>query len=223
MNLGYAKNSLLVVGSALAIIGSAAWIYYREFARPPIDVHLNQAVGLVMAEETHQLVGHLGKVLIVTTKLRRAPELKVQIQAFEKQLKTFGGITVKDQITLDPGDNPKYRPGSGLSAKRLLKIFRKNRNVDAIVSFVGAPTLTEAEIGQLKTHPKFIAETHSPEKLVNLFVNDVLHSAIVPRYEFPAPGPRKPETARQWFDRYYQIVTPATLSSLTNALSGNAP
>jgi hypothetical protein len=62
----------------------------------------------------------------------------------------------------------------------------------------------------MKTVPKFIAETHSPEKLVNLLQKKILLSAIVPRYEFPAPGPRKPQTERQWFDRYFQILSPET-------------
>src|SRR5262249_46124972 len=156
----------------------------------------HQAVGQVMAEETARLVGHLGKIVVITVDNRTAPELKIQIAAFQKHLKVLGGLTVKDRVVLDPGDNPKYRPGAGLSAKRFLKIVRKNSGVDAIVSFVGAPELTDQELAQMKTIPKFIAEAHSPEKLVNLIEKKILLSAIVPRYEFPAPGPRKPQTSR---------------------------
>ncbi len=109
---------------------------------------------------------------------------------------------------LDPGDNPKYRPGSGLSAKRFLKIVRKNAGADAIVSFVGAPELSDEELAQMKSVPKFIAEAHSPEKFTNLLEKKILLAAIVPRYEFPAPGPKKPATGRQWFDHYFQILRP---------------
>jgi hypothetical protein len=129
------------------------------------------------------------------------------MQAFEKHLKQLGGITIKDRIVLDPGDNPKYRPGSGLSEKRFLKIVRKSHGVDAIVSFVGAPEIADQALAQMKVCPKFIAETHSPEKLVNLIEKKVLLVAVVPRFEFPAPGPRKPETMRQWFDHYFQVVS----------------
>ena len=79
--------------------------------------------------------------------------------------------------------------------------------MDAIVSFVGAPELSDQDLAQLKTSPKLIAEAHSPERLINLLDKKILVSAIVPRFEFPAPGPRKPETSRQWFDHYFQIVT----------------
>ena len=204
------KQALTAAGAIVAILASAAWIYWFEFGSAKQNVQLHQAVGQVMAEETARLVGNLGKVVVVTVDNRTAPELKIQIAAFEKHLKLLGGITIKDTVVLDPGDNPKYRPGAGLSAKRFLKIVHKNPVADAIVSFVGSPELTDQELAQMKTVPKFIAETHSPEKLVNLLEKKVLLSAIVPRYEFPAPGPRRPGTSRQWFDRYFQILSPET-------------
>ena len=204
------RQTLLAATAACAILASAVWIYWFEFGAPKQNVQLHQAVGQVMAEETARFVGHRGKILVVTVDNHTAPELNLQIDAFRKHLKLLGGITIQDTIVLDPGENLKYRPGAGLSAKRFLKIVRKNSGVDAIVSFVGAPELTDQEMAQLKTTPKFIAEAHSPEKLVNLIEKKILLSAIVPRYEFPAPGPRKPQTSRQWFDRYFQILSPET-------------
>jgi len=204
------KQALLAAGAIIAIFASAAWIYWFEFGASTQNVKLHQAVGQVIAEETSRLVGHLGKIVVVTVDNHTAPELKIQIDSFQNHLKQLGGITIKDIIVLDPGDNPKYRPGAGLSAKRFLKIVRKNPGADGIVSFVGSPELTAEELTQMKAAPKFIAETHSPEKLVNLLEKKILLSAIVPRFEFPAPGPRKPQTSRQWFDRYFQILSPET-------------
>jgi hypothetical protein len=200
------KPTLVVFGSLAAIAASGLWIYQYRFASSGVAVPLHQAVGHVLAEETSRRVGHVGQIVIVTMDTHNAPELKVQVKAFEKSLKLLGAITIQDKVMLDPGDNPKYRPGSGLSAKRFLKIARKHPGVDAIVSFVGVPQLSDAELAQLKTPPKVVAETHSPERLLNLFEKKILQAAVVPRYEFPAPGPRKPETSRQWFDRYFQVV-----------------
>jgi len=203
-----AKQKLLALSALLAILGSALWIYRTEFLAPGFNVPLQEAVGQAIAQETSRMVGHTGGVVIVSTDTSHAPELKVQIEAFEKQLKRLGAITVTEKVVLDPGDDPKYRPGSGLSAKRFLKIVRKHHRASAIVSFVGAPHLSDVELGQLKSVPKFIAETHSPEKLINLFEKKILLAAVVPRYEFPAPGPRKPKTSREWFDHYFQIIAP---------------
>jgi len=208
-----------VLATALIVIlGSVLWIYYFEFGAPEANVTLHRSVGQALADETARVIGHQGSIVLVTMDPHNSPEIKIQVNAFEKALKASGGITIKDKVVLDPGENPKFRPGSGLSAKRFLKIARKHAGVDAIVSFVGAPEVSEPELAQLTSVPKLIAETHSPEKLVNLVEKKVLVSAIVPRFEFPAPGPRKPQTGRQWFDRYFQILTPETALPSAEAL-----
>jgi hypothetical protein len=212
------RQLLLAAGALLAIVASGFWIYYTQFATPAANRELHEAVGRVMAEETARVVGHLGKVVIVTADLPDAPELKIQVAAFEKHLKLLGGISVKNKIVMDVGDNLKYRPGAGLSAKHFLKIARKNSSADAVVSFVGAPELTDSDLQQLKSMPKVIAETRSPEKLLNLLDKKILVAAIVPRFEFPAPGPRKPQTPRQWFDRYFQVLDPQSRLPVADAL-----
>ncbi len=205
------RRDKILGASALVLILASALFIYRSLVVPTdLNIPLHQSIGIVLADETFREVGHQGKIVLVSMDSSRAPELKVQMNAFLKHLKTLGGVTIMDKVILDPGDNPKYRPGSGLSTKRFLKIARKHKGADAIVSFVGSPELTEAELAQLKGSPKFIAETHSPERLQTLLQKKVLLAAVVPRYEFPAPGPRQPQTIRQWFDHYFQVVHPGT-------------
>lgn len=200
------RQKLLAGASLIAIITSALCIYDFEFRTNAANKELHQAVGLALADETARATGHHGNIVLVTVDARNSPELKWQLEAFEKDLKTIGGLSIKDKVVLDPGENPKFRPGSGLSAKRFLKIARKHPAADAIVS-----ELSEQDLAQVKTSPKLIAEAHSPEKLVDLLTKKILVSAIVPRFEFPAPGPRKPQTSRQWFDHYFQILTPNSI------------
>jgi len=206
----FGSPKLVLAAALLTILGSALWIYHYEFGTTETNVPLHQSVGQALADETERVIGRHGNIVLVTMDPRHSPEIRIQMQAFEKDIKNLGGVTIKDKVVLDPGENPKFRPGSGLSAKRFLKIARKHPGADAIVSFVGAPELTDQELAQLKSTPKLIAETHSPEKLLNLLEKKVMLSAIVPRFEFPAPGPRKPETSKQWFDHYFQILTPET-------------
>ena len=203
---GAASEKLLAGLSVAAIIVSVIWIYFTQFATRIHNPALHAAVGEVMADETVHLLPSNAAICVVTIPASDAPEIKVQMEAFEKQLKSTSAITIKDKIVLDPRDNPKFRPGAGLSGKRLLKIARKHPDVDAIVSFVGAPELTDDEISQLKSFPKFFAEARSPEKLKRMFDKNIVQLAVVPRFEFPAPGPQKPETSRQWFDRYFQVI-----------------
>lgn len=208
---GSAKQTWTAIAAILVILISVVWIWRTEFATKANNVPLNQAVGRVLARQTAQVVGSTGKIILVSMDPSRSPEIKVQMEAFKNELKQLGAIAVKDTVILDPAENPKYRPGSGLSAKRFLKIARKNPDVNAIVSFIGAPRMSDEDLGELTNQPpKLIAETHSPEKLANLFDRKILVAAVVPRFDFPAPGPKNPQTGQQWFDRYYQLLGAAS-------------
>jgi hypothetical protein len=201
-------RKFLVAGCLLAIIASAVWVYHFEFGSSDTNLPLQQSVGQILAAETARVTGRPAKIVLVTVNAPGVPELKYQLEAFQTELKRIGGITVQDKVVLDPGDSQKYRAGAGLSSKHLLKIIRKHAGIDAIVSLVGVPEISDQDLAQAKSVPRIVAETHSPEKLVNLLEKKILVSAVVPRFEFPAPGPRKPKTGREWFDRYFQIITP---------------
>src|SRR2546426_2270140 len=208
------KRVALAAGSILAIAASSLWIYFHHFAAPKINVPLHQAVGRVMAEETAKLVDNRGKIVVIAIETAKDPELKVQLEEFEKTLKKFSRITVAETYMLETENRAKYGTGSGLSARRLIRIVNKNTTADALVSFVGAPELKDEEIGQLQARPKFIAESRSVAKLENLFAKRLLQVAIVCRFQFPAPVEGNPGTLRQWFDKRFQIVTAETVGAI---------
>jgi hypothetical protein len=201
------KKVALAIGSILVIAGSSVWIYTHHFAAPKINVALHQAVGRVMAEETAKLLDNQGRIVVIAIETAQDPELKVQLEEFEKTLKKFRGITVAKTYMLETENRAKYGAGSGLSAGRFIRIVNKNTTADAMVSFVGAPELKDDEIGQLQARPKFIAESRSVEKIGNLLAKRLLQVAIVSRFQFPAPVEGNPGTPRQWFDKRFQVVT----------------
>jgi len=83
------------------------------------------------------------------------------------------------------------------------------------VSFVGVPDPEDEDMSKLERKPpRFIAFTRDLDKLPKLFKNRTLRVAIVPRYEFPAPGPENPKTPQEWFDKRFQIVTSNTLAKI---------
>jgi hypothetical protein len=199
------KNWLLAASAILVIACSTSWIYYREFRAPKHDVRLHQRIGEVMAEQTARLVGPKGSLVIITIPTASEPELKTQLEAFRRALKKLGNYEIKDH-ELDTKDQAKYGLGSGLSGRRFVRTVKNNLKTDAIVSFVGAPKLSDEEISQLAKMPKFIAETKSPDHLPKLFEKELIQVAVASRFVFPAPGPQKPRTPQEWFDRRYQIV-----------------
>jgi len=199
------KNGLLIAGSLLAITLSGLWIYYREFKAPNHNVRLHRRIGEVMAEQTAKIVGPKGTLVLVTIPSASEPELKTQLEAFRQNLKKLGDYEIKEH-ELDTKDQAKYALGSGLSGRRFVRTVKNNPKADGIVSFVGAPRLSNEELAELTKVPKFIAESRSPDHLPKLFDKQIIQVAVVSRFVFPAPGPREPRTPQEWFDKRYQVI-----------------
>ena len=122
--------------------------------------------------------------------------------AFHRRLKKLGEYDLKE-YELDTKNQPKYGVGAGLSGRRFVRTVLKNAKADAFVSFVGAPKLSDEEAAELKKVPRFIAESRSPDHLPKLFEKKILQVAVVSRFSFPAPGPQKPKTPQEWFDKRF--------------------
>jgi len=208
-----AKEIFIVSGALASIVGSGIWIYFTEFAQPAFNLPLHERVGEVLAQQTAKLIHSNGQVVVVTMDASKAPELKAQMQVFEKTLKKFGRISIKE-LPMDTEDKPQYRTGAGLSSRRFLRIVKKSAGADAIVSFIGAPRMTEDELAQVEKAPKFVAECRSPDKIRKLFEKKILQVAVVNRFDYPAPIKHNPKTAKQWFEKYYQVVTAEDASDL---------
>jgi hypothetical protein len=199
------KNSLLAAGSLVAIIASALWIYCLQFRASTHNVALHTRVGQVMAEQTAHAVGPKGRIVYLTIPTVGEPELATQLEAFRAALKRMGNYEIKEH-QYDTKDQAKYGLGAGLSGRRYLRAVKNNPKADAIVSFVGAPALSDEEAADLNKAPKFIAEAKTPDHLAKLLEKGLIKAAVVCRFSFPAPGSGKPRTANDWFQNRYQIL-----------------
>lgn len=208
------KRILIIMLCAVAIIAASLFTYFTQFAGPSVETILHEGIGTVMAEETSKLINHNGKVVLWKIDYSVAPELRHQVEAFKKALSRAGSVKIDKIRDFETEGKAKYRAGGGLSAQRFVRTAKKDGYADAIVSFIGAPDLTEAQLKELGKPPKFVAEVRSPEKLKPVFAQKIVDVAIVSRFEFPAPGTKKPKTPREWFDNRFQIVTPANAASL---------
>ncbi len=208
------KQLLIAALCLAATAGSAFWTYRTQFAAPRFNVVLHRAIGRNLAQETARLLHEAGKVVIVSIELRDLPELKVQMDEFERALKQFPKVVLEKSYKLETDDKPKYSFGSGLSGRRYVRIVNKNPGADAIVSFIGAPSLTAEDVTQLKASPKVIVEARSADKLKKLFEQNLIQAAIVARFQFPTPIKGTPRNAQEWFDQRYQIVTTNNLAEL---------
>lgn len=88
--------------------------------------------------------------------------------------------------------------------------------IGAIVSFCGPPELTGAEMRQLpgKLPLCLVYGGGSAQlDLKQLFGKDIVQAVVVGRLTPPDPKAARPKSTEDWFNRYYQLMTPATVDS----------
>lgn len=201
-----AKN-LVAVGAIVAIVAAGVVIYRNT--RPPKDevkLSLQEAIGEALAEETIKATESKGKIVLITLEEGQSPELDQYVAAFKDRIyDTPVKIARTDHISDEKSG--KYGPGSGMSGKRFVRIIKKYPEADAIVSFVGTPDGEDEALKEVTAPvPKFIAFSRAPDDIDEMFEDKLLFAAVVPRFEFPAPGPEKPKTKQEMFQKYYQVV-----------------
>src|SRR6266536_3330222 len=84
--------------------GSALWIYYTQLAAPKFNVSLRRAIGRTLAQETAKLLNPTGKVVLVSMEWGGVPELKAQLDEFERTLKQFPKIILDKTYKLETDD-----------------------------------------------------------------------------------------------------------------------
>lgn len=212
-----AKNTVLAVVSTVVILASLTSIVLTQWKRPGRN-YLNPyiALGQVLGEETAKLVGANGQIVVIAwdTQKNKLPALEGQMKAFKDALKAQGGISV---VSTETTNEDPTSPYPALTSERFFEILNKYRSTGAIVSFVGIPHFKDEEIRKWpKNSPKLVVVTGlspstGPKKLLQ---RGVLQVAIVPRYQAGQDVPQNPTTLREWFDKYYQVVTPKTAALL---------
>ncbi len=208
-------QKLIVAVCVATILAACGWIYFAEVKAAKYNVGLHQRIGEVLAEQTAALVGKKGFVVAIAMPTREWPELKTEMSAFKSRLQKLGVFELREYL-VDPKDQPKYAVGSGLSGRRYVRIVKKNPKADAIVSFLGAPKLTDEEVAELGPgkRPKFIALSRSTDNLPGLFRHQLIEVAVASRFTFPSPAPEPPKTPRDWFTQRFQVVTAADVKVL---------
>jgi hypothetical protein len=201
------KSLFIILIAFIAIVGAGLSIYsYLRKSDDKITLAVHEAVGEALAEEVIQSLKSDGNIVLIALEEGQSQDLDQHVAAFKDRIyDTPIRIAGTDHISSDK--SPKFGPGAGMSGKRFVRIMKKYPNVDAIVSFVGTPDGEDAELKELKPPlPKFFAFSRSPDDIDELFKAKLLTAAIVPRFQFRAPGPDEPKTKQDWFTRHYQVV-----------------
>jgi hypothetical protein len=134
-----------------------------------------------------------------------------ELAGFLAATNQFGKLTVVATTVLTGGKESLVMNGP-----QFLQLVKQHAAVDAIVSLVGAPELSTAEIQALPAdRPAVVAVSGLTFRLglKPLFQADVVQVAIVPRMGKPPTGPR-PQTPREWYEYSFQVITGKTAAQL---------
>lgn len=202
----------LIAGSIFAIIrflGHKPGTPQQQMFRT-----IQSVAGRVAVEQVIKLVGQAGQVVVVRLDTTNLPSQQdTVVETFLAELGKHKSFTVVGTELVDPA--PILETGQfGWPAATLTKILSEHGDATVIVSFVGAPKLTDAEIASLPAQrPKIVAVSSLSYQVDfrHLMDKQVIHAAIVP----PTGDQRlaataNPKTDRDWFDHYLTVVTPET-------------
>ena len=212
-----AKKTIVALISILAIAGAAAWIYYRQSGPSQrFDLSPYHALGAGVAEETAKLLGKKGQVVVIApdTSPNPNPSVEGELDSFQEALKKNGlavAATVRFKLT------PLERMGTGgaVPGDQLFKVLQSHPNVGAVVLFCGFPTLAPQDYDALRqSRVKFVVASGYLPGYRNLLETQVIHLAVVPRFDRDSSSAKKPQTLREWFESEFVVVTPGTTATL---------
>jgi hypothetical protein len=171
------------------------------------------ALGQVMAEKTTELCGAQGRIVLVVSQSDQGQPTAFgqAIDAFRKALGKSVQITATESVTtpavLMHGSEP-------LPVADFSGLLQKYSTADYLISFVGVPVLTPAQIAQLPSaRPAVVAVVTYNAPTKAMFAQKVVCVAALSRSasDPPASGTR---SSQEWFDAAYQLVTADTAGSL---------
>jgi hypothetical protein len=172
------------------------------------------ALGEVMAVKLNEMSGGKGSVVLVVGESDNNQPTPVgqAIAAFRHTLNKSVQITTTETVAMPAAPPPGFDP---FSVDKFTGLLQKHEGADYLVSFVGVPVLTPAQIGQLPPQRPQAVEVvtfRAPTKA--MFAAKVVCLAALARQvpDQAAAG----RTAQEMFDAQYQVVTTETADRLTH-------
>jgi hypothetical protein len=211
--------ALTIVGSSLAI-----GLCLNGGAGPHLEPSGYRELGRVFARETLSLLRPGGAIMVITrdTAAFPNPASDILFASFKREVSKAGAkIDSVQALQLDPLRPVSVPPGD---------FFRWIKNSDqgsVIVSFLGPPLLSDAQLSQLgQVKPAIVAlcsgAVRDQADLRSLFSEHLLRAAVISKRPATAFG-SPPASEQESFDRLYALISTSNLSTLPPNLTNPSP
>ena len=209
-------NRNIIAGiCSVALLGSLVflWRYYHpsgvKVSRTEV-INVQTGFGQVLAEETAKAVQDRGHIVVVTTDPpeRFKSRANSHWHAFATELEKHNAIqiTATEGVTFEMDSGQLYCPRGAFK-----DIWERHKDADALVFFVDLPEWAAvAEVVSQSGKPKLIAADNAgvltKVHYGGYFTSGILAALIGKPAQLVPPS--QPKTAREWFDKFYQVYTP---------------
>jgi hypothetical protein len=218
---GETKRAVVALLALMVLIGSGVSLYKR--CRNPssqIQTDVLLSFGEVAAEETVQLLGGKGRVVVLRLTTGNSNDRIKKIQAlrlkgFERAFKSHRQvriIAVKDVVV----DEKFSETGIVFPPQRYREVLDAYPEADAIVCLAGNPFSSLPDFAKWpERRPKCVLLEIIPQGAKALIAKGAVDVAFV-MCQSSTLGAGPPATPREWFDRMYQVVNRSNYMTLDN-------
>lgn len=193
-----------IIGSVLVIVCALLWIQETLNPKPADEIAMPHAgVGQVLAEQAARAVDDKGRVALVYME-SASVESQAQMDSFQRTLGQHKDIKIVATKTFKPTET---RMGS-ITFQKFTEVVSEYSNAGVIVCCVGVTSLTDEQLATLqKTTPKLVVMNWNRGHVERGMRAGLVQAAVSTRMLTSLPTDN-PKTPLEWFDRYYNLVTP---------------
>lgn len=193
-----------IIGAVLVIVLAMTWIQKTLNPKPADEVVMPPAgVGQVLAEQAARAVNDKGRVGLVYME-SSSVESQAQMDTFQRTLATHKHIKLVATKTFKPMETQMGK----ITFQQFAEIVSEYSNANAIMCCVGVGALTDAQLEVLrKSSPKLVVMNWNRGAVERGMRAGVVQAAVESRMLTSLPTDHT-KTALQWFDRYYNLITP---------------
>ena len=210
------KSSKLPVTLAVLACLGALFLLWRQFANPGANFKSSDAAGEVIADEIGRLLGDKATIILLS---REAS--KTEPDATTQRVAAFMAAVQRRASLKLAATEWTPRPAAGVmdfgavSPEQFLAALEKNTGANGLVVFAGLPPWSPALAEKLSARSlKLVAVCGYGPNVRRWLESKALTLAVVPRFDDPPAGTAAPKTAKDWFEREYQLVTPESVGLL---------
>ena len=210
------KPKAVLTTLALLACGAAAFVLWRQFSGPAVNLRPSAAVGEVLAQEVSRLIGGTGTTVLISRELPKdGPSAnRERLESLEAAIKR------RAQLKLAPMEwLPRPPVGTMdlgvVTPEQFSSALGRHPDAKAFVVFAGLPPYSPALAEAVtRRSVKLVAVCGYSADVRRWLESKALSVAVVPRFDDPPAGSPDPKSPKAWFDREFLLITPENVNRL---------